>query len=216
MTKRLMTIILVAAIMVSTFAIVNTASAEVPDEDELTILTALQTRLMEADDPHQEFALFSDQERQVLIDGDKKFGRSETHSEFTLEINPQGGEATQFYSTVNPKSETCVKHIGNVVYKVGILKYYTYETTTKWCWDGDQITQIKSFKDSYSVHAPLMEFVRTIDMEEEGGAGEWTHNDYARGHFRLCGLSLCLLNYYPQIEKFHRGDGWNLVVTQAN
>lgn len=88
---------------------------------------------------------------------------------------------------------------------------WAYTSRTEWCWNGTEITSEPFFTPIVKVMAPLWEFVEHVDGYESGGVGDWMHEDYTRGHFRLCMVGLgkdrCIQHSYPEIHKRQYGNG---------
>ena len=75
--------------------------------------------------------------------------------------------------------------------------------------DGDYERAVL-YPDCQSAGASL-EFVEHVDGYESRGVGDWMHEDYTRGHFRLCMVGLgkdrCIQHSYPEIHKRQYGNG---------
>ena len=80
------------------------------------------------------------------------------------------------------------------------------KSSTYWCWDGAQITNDPHFTVSGSAHAPFWEYVGIQFSSESGGKGQWSHSDYAQGHFKFCLLGICT-HSYPSVSKQQDGNG---------
>ena len=117
---------------------------------------------------------------------------------YTMQQEDSDDEECRTQSRVSWRKDA----FGNYVWK--------YRSKTHFCYDGTQITSDPFFTLSGHVFAVLWEFVGTLDESESGGEGDWMHQDYGQGHFRLCigpGSIGCIQNDYPAITKRQYGDG---------
>lgn len=119
---------------------------------------------------------------------------------------------TTYAAESSSDDEVCNFFGVSIVWGVELIDVvlWEYVSSTKWCYDGTELTRDPVWTRSVDVSAPMWEFVGHIDETESGGEGDWERYDYTEGHFRYCigpGSIGCIINKYPDIAKWLRADG---------
>ena len=83
---------------------------------------------------------------------------------------------------------------------------WNFTSETRWCWDGTEITTKPHFTTDVEVLWPFWSYEGNTELFELGGQGEWYHNDFAMGKFRLCFVG-CIESGYAEISKSQYGNG---------
>lgn len=116
--------------------------------------------------------------------------------------------------TAADSSSGCDTHNKSVIAWVEKkTRLFEYKSSTYWCWDGSEITIDPVWQRYAYERQNFVKFVRHTHTDENGEAGDVSHYDYTRGHFKSCLSALkliCPFNYRPWIEKlqYHDGDTW--------
>ena len=195
----------IALILITgSYIIASTAEATEPDYDDPQVVISLLNGLATADKPYQELNSLTPEARQAVIDGLKATTVTRS-AETVVEGNKEQG--TSAYT-----SASCTTQKITFTYKNTYgIRLFRYISSTRWCWDGTEITNDPYFRAYGKVDFLVWEYVGNINETTSGGQGEWSHHDFAQGHFRLCvetdKVSGCIKHVYPAIDKSQYGDG---------
>ena len=122
-------------------------------------------------------------------------------------------ETNVYAAASDNEDETCNYHSHAVKWKIRFINIliWEYRTNTRWCYDGEVLTQDPFFTRDVDTSGATWEFVRHLDESQSGGKGDTEHSDYAQGHFRQClGIGserTCWNDKYPSVTKRQWADG---------
>lgn len=173
-------------------------NAEVaPEEITMEALRSIFDRLSASSDAHATFALLSPAQ-QTAVTNAMESAVTESYTTMSTAEASSDSEVCNFYSD-------WVQHVVPLINVV----LWEYVSSTKWCYDGTELTRDPVWTRSVDVSG-LWEFVGHIDETGSGGEGDWEYYNYTEGHFRVCigpGNTGCIKNRYPDIAKWLRADG---------
>lgn len=202
MVKRLMAVMLVAALAVA--AAQGVAEADEPDYTDPKVVTELIAKLEKADDVEDAFADLPSDAQQAVVDA---FRNADIQVE-TIEKEESGFSGASDDPGTQPEAEKCDTHTVRVTKKLARIKIYTYESSTRWCFNGQVITQTPVFDVSGRLHWKVWwEFVGHVRTKETGGRGDRLHSDFAQGHFKNCVPDFGCVSYNPSIKKTQSAKG---------
>ena len=197
--SRLKIIGALAIALVALSVSAGSAFALEPDEVDPERVHDLIVHLNEASDPDAAFVKLTPEQQAAVIEA-----LTDITFEVTEEVAIDGN-----LGDASADGERCGVHSRKVNAKniLGV-KLWTYESKTRWCFDGSLITEEPTFTRSGKVHIIGWEFVGHVDKSDSGGEGEWMYEDFTEGHFKFCILGVgCTSNHYPDITKRQYGDG---------
>lgn len=202
-----LTIILVLMTLVFAAAGGVLAQDPPPDLSDPEVVEEIIKRLKAADDPAQAFAELPPEEQQAVKDY-----YSDITVTWTEEVRPVSGPSGSDSS--GQANRGCDDHVIIGQGRFRQDRAWTLTSTTRWCWDGTQITNPPIFNVWPRVFDDFLSYAGDVLRTESGGVGDLTHTDYIQGEFGLCFiLAPCWVIADPIIEKaqHYNGTKWSRI-----
>ena len=224
MFKRLMAVMLVAALAVAFAAAQGVAEADEPDYTDAKVVVALLNKLEASDDMKADFLALPVAAQQAVVNALVNDVQVATKVSRDVVGSGQSSTAGEGVSGASAGDDCHSKHASRYAYAIKkSIKIWKYTSKTYWCYDGTEITNDPHFTTSgkiYGLAKLFWDYEGDHKTSQSGGEGDSTASDYAEGHFTLDLADISVevkkqvtisgsldLNWYPSIWKYINGDG---------
>ncbi len=220
MVRRLIAVLMMAALVVVVYGTGGVAEANEPDYTDPDVLGDLILELEEAEDMQAAFLDLTPAGQQAVIDA--LFNDVQVDVEIsTDEVGAKGS----MFNALSSDEDCHAKRASRYAYAiVKSIKVWKYTSRTRWCFDGDEITNdphLTTAGKVYGLAKLFWDFEGDRTTSQSGGEGDTSASDYAGGHFtfdipvdisveikKKVTISNSLdINWYPSIWKDIYGDG---------
>ena len=192
-------IVLLAAVFMVTALFGGMVYAEPPaGEREAVDVDSLVRQVLSSPDPKATFYTLAETEQEAVAEA--LANPVVTHRSYVVsDAMASSADDAQAY-------ERCATHVDYREGKYAGLILWVFQTSTRFCYDGDVLT--RDPRVTYYKRATWpWHWVRLMYLNWTGEAGDEHNYDYASGYFKFCPIVTCTEHEYPVINKWQYGDG---------